>query len=101
MKSLQTVGLAVAMHVVLPNAGVAEEREVGGATSEWRWPRRGGSSAPRAAKPLKNGLSRGLFPCVRFAFSVRAKVPVRFGGGTVGGWRCAGLLAEEARKIGL
>ena len=41
------------------------------------------------------------FPCVRFAFSVRAKVPVRFGGGTVGGWRCAGLLAEEARKIGL
>ena len=48
-----------------------------------------------------NGLLRGPFPCVRFAFSVRAKVPVRFGGGTVGGWRCAGLLAEEARKIGL
>jgi len=44
--------------------GLPEKGEVGGATSEWRWPRRGGSSAPRTAKPLKNGLSRGLFPCV-------------------------------------
>ena len=44
--------------------GLPEKGEVGGATSEWRWPRRGGSSAPRTAKPLKNGLSWGLVPCV-------------------------------------
>ena len=43
---------------------VLERREVGGATSEWRWPRRGGSSAARGAKTLKNRVSRGLVPCV-------------------------------------
>ena len=43
--------------VTLPEKG-----EVGGATSEWRWPRLGGSSAPRTAKPLKNGPFAGTVP---------------------------------------